>query len=353
MNLLLRVQRKANTIIDYYFFKFQKKKLISEIKNNVNKTIYLFASPTHSNLGDQAQLYCWYQYFAEQYPAYRIIDVPCRIADKTLLSLIKSKIRLDDKLFVHSGYLIYDPHPELSFISNVVDFFPEKEITILPQTINLEKERIIKRVATSFNNHPFLNLICRDKVSYKKAQILFHKCNLSLMPDVVTSLIGTKTFSTWRNRKEDVLFCLRNDGEKFYSASELEDLRQSLGELKTRVLDTTINVSKRSWLKNRAHYIYNKIEEFSKYKVIVTDRYHGTIFSLIANTPVIVIASADHKLSSGVDWFPKEEFGKSIFFANNLKEVRNLVFSIIASPIHIQNPDYFKTNYYSKQIQMI
>lgn len=41
----------------------------------------------------------------------------------------------------------------------------------------------------------------------------------------------------------------------------------------------------------------------SHYKVVITDRYHGTIFSLIANTPVIIIKSTDHKVTTGADWF--------------------------------------------------
>ncbi|WP_082026255.1 polysaccharide pyruvyl transferase family protein [Prevotella pectinovora] len=42
------------------------------------------------------------------------------------------------------------------------------------------------------------------------------------------------------------------------------------------------------------------LQQFAKYQVVITDRYHGTIFSQIVNTPVIVISSTDHKLRSGV-----------------------------------------------------
>ena len=43
------------------------------------------------------------------------------------------------------------------------------------------------------------------------------------------------------------------------------------------------------------------IREFSTYKCVVTDRYHGMIFSLISNTPTIVIKTADHKVASGAE----------------------------------------------------
>lgn len=350
MNILYRIKRKANSIVDDFYFKRQGNHLKREIENNHSKAIYLFSTPTHSNLGDQAQLYCWHLYFKEQYPSYRVFDVPFKMRDEALLSLVKSKVTENDLLFIHSGYLIYDPHPELPFICEIVDMFHENEITILPQTINLKTKQVSDRVTQCFNSHPRLRLICRDNVSYKLAESLFHNCQLSLMPDVVTSLIGRDFCNIQDGERAGVLFCLRNDGEKFYSSAELNALEKSFENLKTDTLDTTINVSKRSWITHRREYIAEEIERFSQYKVIVTDRYHGTIFSLVANTPVVVISSADHKLSSGVEWFPKEYFSDSIFYAKDLSEVTNLVNKIIDSPVAIQNPAYFKNKYYSNKI---
>ena len=75
------------------------------------------------------------------------------------------------------------------------------------------------------------------------------------------------------------------------------------------------------WQKEREGLIRKMLEYFAKFQCIITDRYHGTIFSQIVNTPVVVISSADHKLVSGVKWFPLEKFGQNITFAKDLDEV--------------------------------
>lgn len=62
----------------------------------------------------------------------------------------------------------------------------------------------------------------------------------------------------------------------------------------------------------------------SHYRLVITDRYHGAIFSQIVSTPTIVLSSADHKLSSGVKWFPKEQFTNYIAYANDLDEAYQL-----------------------------
>ena len=102
-----------------------------------------------------------------------------------------------------------------------------------------------------------------------------------------------------------------------------------------------------SWDRNREKLIRNVLKEFSSYQVVVTDRYHGTIFSQVENTPVVVLSSADHKLSSGVKWFPKEKFGMNIYFANDLEEAYSLTNDILKREGKVYyNPTWFKENFF-------
>ena len=144
---------------------------------------------------------------------------------------------------------------------------------------------------------------------------------------------------------------MRRDGEKLY---ENEDIDKMMSELKkiTKVdrTDTTISTKYTELKKELKSIIENTIEQFSKYKVVITDRYHGTIFSLASNTPTIVINSTDHKLSSGVDWFKdKEEFKGYIFFAQSLEEAQKLAEDIYRNKKDYKVlPEYFRTHYYDK-----
>ena len=86
---------------------------------------------------------------------------------------------------------------------------------------------------------------------------------------------------------------------------------------------------------------------YSKFQLIITDRYHGTIFSLIAGTPVIVLKTTDHKLSSGVKWFP-QDFKDYIEFVENIDSVYDTAQEILSKKLTHQLPPYFKQNYYDK-----
>jgi exopolysaccharide biosynthesis predicted pyruvyltransferase EpsI len=349
--MVIQVKRKLInkylTIINRLYEILETIALYKKIEKNKSlKTIYLFSNPTHSNLGDQAQTFCILKWMHENYPSYKIICAPKKITPTKTLQLMHDRIKPEDLLFVHSGYLLFDPHPELPYICEIVNLFKEKRIVILPQTINLISQDTIKKVQETFNKHSNLTILCRDNVSYTNAQKIFYNCKLILWPDFVTSLIGTKSYKTKRN---GILFCLRNDNEKYYSDEELNNLKQKLNGNVINRYDTTILNSAYAWKFSRKKLIQYALDKFSKYQLIITDRYHGTIFSQIASTPVIVLASTDHKLKSGVEWFPKEFFKENVFFAESLDQAYQIANEILKREgVIIENRSFFKDEYFSK-----
>src|SRR5690606_18099646 len=102
-------------------------------------------------------------------------------------------------------------------------------------------------------------------------------------------------------------------------------------------------------VKNRKKVIFNHIRTMSKSKLTVTDRYHGTIFSIISNTPVIVMGSTDHKLSSGVKWFSDKVFSGIVYYAKSMDEAVSIARDIYGKydyDSHI--PAYFNNKYWDK-----
>lgn len=176
------------------------------------------------------------------------------------------------------------------------------------------------------------------------------------MPDVVTSLIGNKSiFDKYgSDKRSGVLFCLRNDLEKFYSDSDIDTLIARFKHVRTERTDTTIKAPIWEWDNDREQLIGSMLHKFSEFQVIITDRYHGTIFSQIVNVPVVVINSADHKLSSGVKWFPKDKFSQNVYYAHNLDEAYQLANKILErNGKVIMNHSYFKDNYYNTPIHCL
>lgn len=352
MNIIKKVQNKLTYLKSERYVKQKQSELELVISRNSNTPrIYFFCTPTHSNLGDQAQFFCWLRLMREWHPGYEVVCVPTRYRSFATIRTIHKNLQKKDIIYVHSGYLIFDPHPELPFILDIVRGFYDTKITILPQTVNLVGEWYQHIIAQVFNSHPNLTLYCRDEVSLENAKKLFPKVEKKLMPDVVTSLIGDTEFQYPNSTRKGVMLCVRNDGEKLYSDEQIYSLRKRFDGIKTDICDTTIDAPIWEWENNRSGLIRNILELFSKYQVIITDRYHGTIFSQIVNTPVIVISSTDHKLSSGVKWFPQDQFEGNITFALDLDEAYNKATEILARDGKLnKNPAWFKNTYYNKAL---
>lgn len=307
------------------------------------KTIYLFGCPTHPNLGDQAQLVCIDLWLKANYPEYKVFKFDHGISYWVNLKVLRWKIRKDDIIFGHSGYFIVDHHAELLVYCKIAQMFRDRKFVIMPQTINFVTDSMRQKVALAFNNHPDFTLLCRDEISYNTAQSVFPKCRLLLFPDIVTSLIGTRSYD---NVREGIQFCIRDDPESLYKPEQIAALRNRLEDIDpTRIMDTSISV-KRSYLeRHREELLDAMLDTFSKSKLIITDRYHGTIFSLIAGTPVIVLSSTDHKLSSGVKWFPSD-FKDYVAYARDLDEAYGLAQAMLRQKSRAPLPPYFKEQYY-------
>lgn len=323
---------------------------LNVISRKNKKTIWVFGSPNHSNLGDQAQTYCIERWANENYPKHSVfifIQFVSKL-DYLLLKVLRKIIGKDDILICHSGYHMTELYPLHKIYSAVACEFLDFPLVIFPQTVNFSSIEEGMRVAKIFDSHPNCTLLCRDAVSFETAKQLFKKTKLLLYPDVVTTMIGKYTFSY---KRKGVLCCMRNDKEAFYTAEQILKLRErivsELNEI-ADIGDTTICRSAKEIISDRKKVLEEYWDNFAHYKVIITDRYHGTIFSLIAGTPVVVIGSTDHKLSSGVKWFPKEIFSDYVSFAQNLEEAFEMAKERIKNPPQNSLPPYFVTEYYFK-----
>lgn len=346
-----------------------KVQLISEYLNIIIKIIftikpraYIVASPNHPNLGDQAQLLCLKEWISNEYKSHKVIVIPIHIFAShvaqlsgylsssircyTIVLIMKIMCRKSDIIFGHSGYFFIDHHSGWLAFARLAIALPKFKMVIMPQTINFYNPTISKLASNAFNYHKNLTILCRDKVSYKIAKKQFSKCKLLLFPDIVTSLIGNLQETAFE--RNGVLLCIRDDVEAYYSKEDFDYFRSELGEYTVDYTDTTIDEKLNVLNKRRKEIIYSYINEMSKYKVVVTDRYHGTIFSVISGTPVVVLNSNDHKLKSGVKWY-EDEFSDIVSFSETLSDAIKMVKIILDKPSQrFSHSNYFQKNYYDK-----
>lgn len=322
--------------------------LASRTKAELSRVFYLGITQ-HSNLGDMAQHYCIKRWIGQNYPESELVMFEATtVIDKRFhfLDKLKEIYRPQDIIVFQSGYTTTDLggyHDEMHRM--VIEKMPKAHILMMPQTIYFKKEGNRYRTAKSYNTAQHMLFLARDQVSFEDAKKMFPDISVKLFPDIVTTLIGTYNFN---HERKGVCLCIRNDGEKYYSDDEIDSLKESLeNSLPVTVTDTTIKESYIDIRNNLKSFIDSEIERYSHYKVVITDRYHGTIFSLAAGTPVIIIKTTDHKVVTGADWF-KGIYDDYVFVAKDLSDARDLALQILAGNRDYSLPPYFKNNYYAK-----
>ena len=326
-------------------------KLIEECTNTSNKSRVFYLGITEQpNLGDMAQHFCISKWLDENFPDRAILKYESSVITfekSNFIRVMKQYFKEDDYIVFQSGYCTQDlggDHPLLHRL--IIEAFPDAKILMMPQTIFFKEEKNRKKCADNHNKAANMLFLARDKDSYEMAKEMFQTPRVALFPDIVTTLIGEKQFT---NDRSGVCVCTRNDGEKFYTDAEIAQLVNKLSA-DTRVIgkDTQGLVHYEKIRSNLSYYIWNEIESYSHFKVTITDRYHGTIFSLCAGTPVIIIKTTDHKVTTGADWF-KGVYDDYVYVAKDLNDAYLQAEKIMNNSKYDNHlSPYFRSHYYDK-----
>lgn len=89
---------------------------------------------------------------------------------------------------------------------------------MLPQTIFFKSKDNEKRTAECYNSMKHMLFLARDRISFGMAKQMFPDIPVMQFPDIVTTLIGNYSFNYSR---DGIMFCCRDDGEKYYSDEEI------------------------------------------------------------------------------------------------------------------------------------
>ena len=314
--------------------------------------VYYLGVTSHRNLGDLAQHYCITKWIKENFPNHEIAMVESDVIvnkkiTKHFFEHLKHIFGEDDIIVFQSGYCTQDLGGNHTLMHRLVcSNMPDAKILMMPQTIFFKYERNRKICSENHNKATRMLFLARDKVSYEQAKDMFPNLHVEAYPDIVTTLIGTMCFD---NPRRGVCLCTRNDGEKYYTDNEIDKLENCLIADGIRVArkDTQSFHPVKEIKSKLQYYIEEEIESYSHYEVTITDRYHGTIFSLCAGTPVIIIKTNDHKVITGADWF-KGVYDDYVYVAKDLGDAYNICKSVIAKNLNHQLSPHFKQVYYDK-----
>lgn len=313
------------------------------------KRIWYFCVPTHSNLGDQAQACCIEKYFRKFFSDHIVFKLSNNAFDfyeEKILMILKEKIKETDLIFFQSGYTFTGIHPYENMHRKIVENFPYNKIVFLPQTVKFKNQKILENVQNFYGKYDNIYFFARDKISYDIYKSIFpeHR-NVHCFPNIVTTEIGNYDFNN--NERNGILLCVRNDVEKLYSFQEISLFKEKLQKIAKVSLSDTNSETKENSLKEYWKKIEETIDDYAQYQVIITDRYHGTIFALIANTPVIILKTTDHKVVTGADWF-EGVYEDYVYVVNDLEEASQVAQQIVTGFEYRKLPSYFKEKYYDR-----
>lgn len=311
--------------------------------------VFYFGPTTNQNLGDRGQVLCISTWIRKNYSDCEFYMLSAEaILDKYVhfLERFNSIYNENDRIIFQSGYNVNDMganHPLMH--KRILENFPNAKILMMPESIYYHSEENKARDAKFYAMGKRFLFLARDK---KSLEILDSMCpNLPRrpFPDIVTTLIGQYKFSG--KRPDTVCLCRRNDGEKYYSDEDLNAMVEKVKVAGSNVVvtDTTIAAKPKEIAANLKWYIENVIKEYAGFECMITDRFHGVVFSLVAGTPVVVIKTNNHKLTAALDWF-KGVYDDYVYFAKDLDEAVDMVKKIKTKNFdHIMKP-YFYEHYY-------
>lgn len=268
------------------------------------RKILLLQTPEHNNLGDHAIALAEKMWLEDNYPQYAIIEFSFDDI-KFRFNAIKRIVSKDDIIILPGGGNFGDLYTfEEVQRRKIIKSFTENKIIIMPQSINYSStesgNKQLSKTKRVLDLHKDLTIVCRDEVSFNFAKTEFLKNKILLCPDIVHYMHGLVSEP---EQRDGVLLSFRNDKEKVMSSSTRERIESFLESRNITFVfqDTVINEC--VYKENREQKIKEVLSLFAKSKLIITDRFHGVVFSVITDTPCIVFKSLDHKISEGIKWY--------------------------------------------------
>ncbi len=270
---------------------------LKEIKSMPGNSLVLWGIPEHGNLGDQAITYAEIKFLEDVFPGRNIFLIPERKCLEYALPFRRIEKDNDFVFISHGGGNMgtlyqYQENCRQLLIKNIrcskIVVFPQSTDYVVGTNEHKKAERL-------YSQNKGLYLFARDKVSYDKMRKLFPQCKVGLVPDIVTSV---KIKDAKNMDRDSVLCLLRSDKEaNKESKNRIENLLDYIGRDKCRFSDTYKQEFK-SLFEGQDKQIENFWLDVRSSKLVVTDRLHGMIFSMINHTPCIAFDNTTGKVTA-------------------------------------------------------
>jgi len=204
-------------------------------------------------------------------------------------------------------------------------------IVSFPQTIAFNLKKEAEKSSAIYNVHSNLYIFARDSKSYSIAKELFLSNFVGQLPDPVFMLSCLNSEN--EGNRNGILCIFRNDKEDFLKNKKVGIVNhcKNLG-FSVEVVD----------IENNKCDLKTFLNRISKYKLVVTDRFHGAVFASITGTPCLALPTINHKIIESNFWFRKLK--TKTFICKNFEEFEERML-VVPKP-YKYNSSFAKALYY-------
>lgn len=337
---------------------FYKEKTLRIKRSSEDKRIFLLNTPEYGNLGDHliamGELIFLYDYFSSV-PLYEITQTHLLMDWKGVKEMITDQ---DLVLVTGGGFMgslwLYSEE----IVQKIVSSF-QCPIVILPQTAYFAEDargrELYIKAKHIYGSNDKLYAIARDNTTHTIFTEFVGKNRSKLLPDM--ALYAGKKLLVNNDQRNGVKICFRRDKEVLLKREIKDKIVQALVKLDLdfeyfdTVLDDNVLFCDR-----RIYKLQKMVDFLGEASLIITDRLHGMIFSIITNTPCIAFDNVSRKVSGVFDEIAKKTSINNVLLididdANNMDYLSIIERLLKNSKIEQNNIDLHKV--YEPLVELI
>lgn len=182
-----------------------------------------------------------------------------------------------------------------TFVNNLTISFPQSIHFEENEDGEVEK----KKSQAAYRMNPNLVLVARDAQSFHRMQTTFDN-PVIFTPDMVLYMNAVDL----KFKRHGALFVLRHDSEKVVKQSTIDNIKTMLGtERPIDRVDTVLDDPQKITPVTREALFDAELELFSHQEMIITDRWHAMVFSVLTGTPCLLFGNSYGKGKHAyIDW---------------------------------------------------
>lgn len=322
-----------------YFSKYDKKWIQNNYVGLPGMNIWFLLEQNHSNIGDLAIGVADKEIFQNLFPNANFHFVYEYLYDKNKKHFRKV-IKRDDIIVLIGGGSIgnYQSHEHLR--EDIISKFRDNTVISMPQTMCFSEDkagrRDLRKAVRAYSSNHNLYLMAREKYTYNEMKKFFSGTKVVLSPDVVMSLERVDP----KSERNGIILCFRNDMEKKLTKEQVEYIQNISQQLSDNVKYSDMTaVNEFIPLEEREKVVAQKIDEFTKAKLVVTDRLHGMIFCAISGTPCIAFANYNTKIIGCYEWISNLKY---IQFCDSVEKYEKVAKSLLCLDNNQYDASYTK-----------